>query len=125
VYETEPVGEVTDQRDFYNAAVKVETTLSPRELLATCKAIERRLGRTPGGTRGGPRPIDLDVLLIDDLAIAEEDFTVPHPELAERGFVLAPLVELDPDLTLPDGRTADQALAAIGSSKRVGQVSGW
>ena len=123
MYETEPVGEVTDQRDFYNAAVEIETTLTPRELLVACKQIEGEMGRSPHGARHGPRPIDLDVLLIDDLVIAEEDLTVPHPDLARRRFVLAPLAELEPRLTLSDGRTPDQALAAIGSGQAVEQVS--
>jgi 2-amino-4-hydroxy-6-hydroxymethyldihydropteridine diphosphokinase len=125
VYETEPVGEVADQRDFYNAVVKIETALGPRELLAVCKQIEAELGRAPAGVRHGPRPIDVDLLLIGDLTVAQEDLAVPHPELAARRFVLAPLAELDPDLTLPDGGTVRQALAAIGPGQRVEPVGAW
>jgi 2-amino-4-hydroxy-6-hydroxymethyldihydropteridine diphosphokinase len=123
VYETDPVGEVPDQRDFYNAVVGIESTLSPRDLLATCKRIEAELGRPAGGTRHGPRPIDLDVLLIDDLVIVDPDFAVPHPSLAERRFVLVPLAEIEPELTLPDGRTLEQALAAADPDQRVERIA--
>jgi 2-amino-4-hydroxy-6-hydroxymethyldihydropteridine diphosphokinase len=109
VYETEPVGEVLDQPDFYNAVVAVETNLSPHELLAACKGIERDLGRREGGARHAPRPIDLDLLIMEDVALAEEGLVIPHPELANRRFVLAPLEEL--------------ALAAIGDSQRVVRVT--
>jgi 2-amino-4-hydroxy-6-hydroxymethyldihydropteridine diphosphokinase len=122
VYETDPVGQIPDQRDFYNAVVEIETTLSPRDLLAACKRIERELGRPSGGPRHGPRPIDLDLLLSDDVVIADDDLTIPHPGLAERRFVLVPLAELDHELTLPDGRTLDQALAAADPEQRVEQV---
>jgi 2-amino-4-hydroxy-6-hydroxymethyldihydropteridine diphosphokinase len=123
IYQTAPVGELPDQRDFYNAVVEIESKLSPRDLLAACKRIEAELGRPAGGKRHGPRPIDLDVLLIDDLVISEPDFAVPHPSLAERRFVLVPLAELAPELTLPDGRTLDQALAAADPEQRVERVS--
>jgi 2-amino-4-hydroxy-6-hydroxymethyldihydropteridine diphosphokinase len=122
VYRTSPVGELTEQRDFYNAVVRVETSLPPRDLLAACKSSERKLGRPAEGPRHGPRPIDLDVLLIDDLVIADEDFSVPHPSLAERQFVLVPLAELAPELTLPDGRTLDQAIAAADPEQRVERI---
>jgi 2-amino-4-hydroxy-6-hydroxymethyldihydropteridine diphosphokinase len=122
VYETEPVGEVARQRDFYNAAVKVEIALQPRELLDRCKQIERELGRPPGGARGGPRPIDLDVLLVGDLAIADEWLVVPHPELVNRRFVLTPLLELEPDLSLPDGTPLARALALLGPGQRVVRI---
>ena len=64
VYETEPVGEVPDQRDFYNACIRIETGHDPEQLLDACKRVERELGREPGGLRHGPRPIDVDVLLL-------------------------------------------------------------
>ena len=114
VYETEPVGEVPDQRDFYNACLRVETELAPLELLDACKAIERALGRVPGGPRHGPRPIDVDVLLLEGVELSTARLTLPHPEVAVRRFVLVPLLELDPELTVPGvGRLAD-ALAALG-----------
>ena len=125
VYETEPVGLVLDQRDFYNACLRVDTSNGPVELLDACKAVERSLGRTPGGVRHGPRPIDVDVLLLDDLEFRSERLTLPHPEVTSRRFVLVPLLELDPSLTLPDGRALADALAALGDDsqdvRRVGE----
>ena len=109
VYQTEPQGEVSDQRDFLNACLEVDTSLSPEELLSACKAIERDLGRGPGGVRHGPRPIDVDVLLLGDLRRRSEGLILPHPGICARRFVIEPLLELDPGLTLPDGtRLADR-----------------
>jgi 2-amino-4-hydroxy-6-hydroxymethyldihydropteridine diphosphokinase len=123
VYETEPVGEILDQPDFYNAVVAVETDLSPRELLDACKKIERELGRPEGGPRHAPRPIDVDLLIIEDITLSEDGLVIPHPELANRRFVLDPLEELAPEVTLADGRTPAQALAALGDSQRVNRVT--
>ena len=87
----------------------METRLGPEELLEAAKDVEQRLGRVPGGPRHGPRPIDVDVLLLDDLEHSSTRLTLPHPEVAARRFVLEPLLELDPDLALPDGsRLADR-----------------
>ena len=119
VYETEPVGEVLDQRDFYNACVEIETPLGPEALLDACKAVERALGREPGGVRHGPRPIDVDVLLLGDDVHESPALRVPHRELTARRFVLVPLLELAPDLVVPGyGRAAD-ALAALGDGQAV------
>jgi len=117
VYETEPVGEVLDQRSFYNACVRIETAFGPEELLDACKAVERAFGRIQAGEEGyvkhGPRAIDVDLLLLDELRYSSERLTLPHREVTTRRFVLVPLLELDPELALPgDGRLAD-ALAAI------------
>jgi 2-amino-4-hydroxy-6-hydroxymethyldihydropteridine diphosphokinase len=102
--ETEPVGYL-DQPPFLNGACAVETELSPRELLDSLLAVERALGRERGtGPRWGPRTIDLDLLLYGHETVDEPGLTVPHPRLTERSFALEPLVELDPGLTLPDGR---------------------
>jgi 2-amino-4-hydroxy-6-hydroxymethyldihydropteridine diphosphokinase len=109
------------QPEFLNAALALETELTPRPLLAELKAIERRLGRDPLGERFGPRLIDLDILAIDDLCIDDfPDLVVPHPRLAERRFALEPLAELDPDLrpwaACPvehRDRTVAEALAAV------------
>jgi 2-amino-4-hydroxy-6-hydroxymethyldihydropteridine diphosphokinase len=114
VYETEPVGLVLDQREFYNACLRVETDHGPEGLLDACKAVERVLGRAPDGQRHGPRPIDVDVLLLDDERFESDRLTLPHPEVASRRFVLVPLLELDPKLTLPDGTRLSDALAALG-----------
>ncbi len=124
VYETEPVGLVLDQRDFYNACIRVETDLGPEGLLDACKAVERSLGREAGGVRHGPRPIDVDGLLLGSLEYRSERLTLPHPEVTSRRFVLVPLLELDPGLTLPDGARLADALAALGGAgqdvRRVG-----
>ncbi len=107
---TEPVG-ITDQPRFLNAAVAVETELSPRELLERLLDIERSLGRTREGPRGGPRTIDLDLLLYGDEVVDEPGLRVPHPRLTERRFALEPLDELGPDLVVP-GRGPVKALLA-------------
>jgi 2-amino-4-hydroxy-6-hydroxymethyldihydropteridine diphosphokinase len=123
VYETEPVGLVLDQREFYNACLRVETDHGPEELLDACKAVERSLGRAPGGVRHGPRPIDVDVLLLGDISgHVSERLTLPHPEVTSRRFVLVPLLELDPGLKLPDGRSLADALAALGPGQEVRRV---
>ena len=115
VYETEPVGDITDQRSFLNACVRVETDLDPEAVLDACKAVERALGRElgEGYVRHGPRPIDVDLLLLGDAAYASHRLTLPHREVTSRRFVLVPLLELAPDLEVPGrGRAAD-ALAAL------------
>lgn len=124
VYETEPVGEVLDQREFLNACARVETTLEPEGLLDAAKAVERELGRAPGGVRHGPRPIDVDVLLLGDRTYESKRLTLPHAEVTTRRFVLVPLLELDPDLRLPDGTPVAPALAALGPGQYVRRHSG-
>jgi len=101
--ETDPVG-MLDQPQFLNGACLVHTTLSPQALLGALLAIELRLGRTRDGVRWGPRTIDLDLLLFGERTVDTPGLTVPHPRLSERGFVLEPLLDLEPDLRLPDGR---------------------
>jgi 2-amino-4-hydroxy-6-hydroxymethyldihydropteridine diphosphokinase len=112
VYETEPVGEVTEQPEFFNAVVEMETSLDPEALLDACKAVEAALGRTPEGDAGyvrhGPRPIDIDILVLGDEPYASERLRIPHPALAERRFVLEPLAEIAPELEIPGvGRPGD------------------
>jgi 2-amino-4-hydroxy-6-hydroxymethyldihydropteridine diphosphokinase len=102
--ETDPVG-VVDQPRFVNAVAALETSLRPRELLVRLLGVERELGRDRAREeRWGPRTVDLDLLLYGDDVIDEPGLTVPHPRLAERAFVVVPLLELTPDLMLPDGR---------------------
>ena len=113
VYETAPQGEVTDQPDFLNACLRISTDLEPEALLDVCKEVERELGRAARGVRHGPRPIDVDVLLLGDLEHSSERLTLPHKEVATRRFVLEPLLELDPDLRLPDGRPLEELLPAV------------
>jgi 2-amino-4-hydroxy-6-hydroxymethyldihydropteridine diphosphokinase len=99
VYETAPWG-YTDQPNFLNQVIKAETDLTPEQLLATLKSAEVTLGRTPT-FRYGPRTIDLDLLLYDDLVMDTPQLTIPHPRLTERAFVLYPLADLTPDLRHP------------------------
>jgi 2-amino-4-hydroxy-6-hydroxymethyldihydropteridine diphosphokinase len=108
--DTDPVG-LLDQPRFLNGAAAVDTALEPRELLERLLGIERALGRERGGPRFGPRTVDLDLLLYGSRVVAEPGLTVPHPRLAERAFALEPLVELDPELALPDGRRLGELLA--------------
>ncbi|MDQ6818331.1 MAG: 2-amino-4-hydroxy-6-hydroxymethyldihydropteridine diphosphokinase [Actinomycetota bacterium] len=122
VYETEPVGLVLKQREFLNACLRVETERDPEELLDACKRVERELGRESGGPRHGPRPIDVDVLLLGGLEHRSERLTLPHPEVTSRRFVLVPLLELDPALTLPDGSSLEAALGAVGPGQEVRRV---
>jgi 2-amino-4-hydroxy-6-hydroxymethyldihydropteridine diphosphokinase len=118
VYETEPVGEVLDQAHFLNACLRVKTELGPEELLDAGKAVERELGREPGGPRHGPRPIDVDVLLLGGIEHSSPRLTLPHPEVPSRRFVLVPLLELDPDLATPGGSRLAGALAALGAGEQ-------
>jgi len=117
VYETAPQGEVTDQPDFLNACLKIRTSLGPEQLLDACKAVERELGRVPGGPRHGPRPIDVDVLLLGDLEHRSERLTLPHAEVTSRRFVLEPLLELEPHLTLPGGAPLARYLEAVAGQR--------
>ena len=123
VYETAPQGDLLDQADFLNACVRIATELPPEPLLDVCKQIERELGRAPGGPRHGPRPVDVDLLLLGGLEHRSERLVLPHPDITSRRFVLEPLLELDPQLALPDGtplagaldRVADQRVARVDS----------
>ena len=121
-YETEPVGEVLDQPDFLNAAIRIRTELEPEPLLEVCKAIEVEQGRMLAASRHSPRPLDIDLLLLGDLELRTERLTLPHPEVTSRRFVLAPLLELDPDLRLPDGTKLNDALDALGPGQRADRV---
>jgi 2-amino-4-hydroxy-6-hydroxymethyldihydropteridine diphosphokinase len=124
VYETEPQGDVTEQPDFLNACLRVQTELTAEELLDVCKEVERELGREQGGARHGPRPIDVDLLLVGELDLRTPRLTLPHPELRARRFVLEPLLELDPELSLPDGTPLRQELDRVRGQRveRVGQL---
>lgn len=119
LYETEPVGEYLDQPDFLNAAARISTELEPLELLDACKAVEVELGRVFAGPRHGPRPIDVDLLLLGDIELEHERLTLPHREVTSRRFVLVPLLELDPELALPDGSRVEEFLAGLGEGQNV------
>ena len=117
VYESEPVG-IADQPDFLNAVVAVETTLDPYQLLSHVNKIELEHGRQRI-TRWGPRTLDIDVLLYDDLEQDDPKLTIPHPGLTERRFVLEPLLEVEPDVTLPDGTSVRSVLEGLGDGQAV------
>lgn len=119
VYDTDPVGEVTDQASFLNACLSVWTELEPLPLLDAVKALEARLGRIAGGPRHGPRVIDIDVLLLGDLELAHERLNLPHEQVLSRRFVLIPALELDPELAVPDGRRLADALVGLPVSEGV------
>jgi 2-amino-4-hydroxy-6-hydroxymethyldihydropteridine diphosphokinase len=122
LYETEPVGEILDQPDFLNAAVRIRTQLEPEALLDLCKAIEVEQGRMLGGQHHGPRPLDLDLLLLGDVELESDRLTMPHPQVTSRRFVLEPLLELSPQLALPDGTPLAAALARLGPGQQVAKV---
>ena len=122
-YVTEPVGEILDQPDFLNAAVRIRTELVPEELLAACKRVEAERGRSFEAPRHSPRPLDVDLLLLGDLELKTDRLTLPHREVSTRRFVLIPLLELDPELTLPDGTRLAEALAALPPGQRVEQIT--
>lgn len=112
LWRTPPWGN-TNQPAFLNACVLIETRLPPPALLAVVKDIEREIGRTPG-ERWGPRLIDIDILFYDDSSLDEDALTIPHKNLFERAFVLAPLAEIAGDLIIGGRRVAD-ALDAVDS----------
>ena len=97
VYETDPVGGPDGQGPYLNLVVAIETELAPRSLLAICHRLESAAGRVRG-ERWGPRQLDVDILWIDGVTLADPDLSVPHPRLRERRFVLAPLRDVAPDL---------------------------
>ena len=116
-YDTDPVGEVLDQAPFLNACIAIATDLAPEALLDACKAVEADRGRIlagePGYVRHGPRPLDVDLLLLGDEPYRSERLTLPHEQVLSRRFVLIPLLELDFDLRTPDGRPLRDALAQL------------
>jgi 2-amino-4-hydroxy-6-hydroxymethyldihydropteridine diphosphokinase len=113
-YDTDPVGLVLDQAAFLNACIRIETELEPEALLDACKAVERDLGRDlEGGVRHGPRPIDVDLLLLGDTEYRSERLSLPHEQVTARRFVLIPLLELDFELRTPNGTRLSDCLAAM------------
>ena len=113
IYETEPWGGVEQPR-FLNLVCRVETPLTPEALLAAVKRVEERVGRTPRAERYGPREIDIDLLLQGGRVVSEQGLEVPHPRLAERVFVLVPLVEMASELRHPSlGVTMQELLARL------------
>lgn len=99
IYESEPVG-FLEQPWFLNVVIRIESKLTPRKLLRYCQSIEERLGRKREIPKG-PRTIDIDILFYADLVVAEPDLTIPHPEIANRRFVLEPMNEIAPAFVHP------------------------
>ena len=118
-YDTDPVGEVLDQPSFLNACLLVRTTLEPLPLLDAVKRLERELGRRDPARRHGPRPIDIDILLLGQLELEHERMSLPHAQLLSRRFVLIPALELDFELRAPDGIRLADALASLPTDEGV------
>ncbi|OIO04715.1 MAG: 2-amino-4-hydroxy-6-hydroxymethyldihydropteridine diphosphokinase [Desulfovibrionaceae bacterium CG1_02_65_16] len=119
IYTTEPQGAVKDQPWFKNCVVRLKAASdiwAPEGLLSTLQAVEAQMGRVRGEVVGGPRVIDLDLLLFGEAEMAGEYLTLPHPRMLERAFVLVPLRDIAPTLVFKDGRTIDQALAGLSYS---------
>jgi 2-amino-4-hydroxy-6-hydroxymethyldihydropteridine diphosphokinase len=110
IYETKPVGD-TDQPDFLNMAAMVETTLTPIELLKRCLSVETDMGRVRT-RRWGPRIIDVDLLVYNDITLETPELRLPHPEIVNRSFVLIPLNDIAPELHLSNGRSVGELAGA-------------
>lgn len=119
LYKTAPMGDGYS-RAFINAVLIIETTLAPRALLALGQGLERETGRT-GET--GDRTLDVDIILHGENTIEDPDLKIPHPRFMERLFVLVPLADLDPDLSLPGGITASEAATADKAGGTVEKIS--
>ena len=112
-YDTDPVGEVTDQPSFLNACIRIETEMAPLDMLDAVKGLERELGRSEARVRHAPRAIDVDVLLLGEHELEHPRMTLPHEQLLSRRFVLIPALELDFELSTPSGARLADALAAL------------
>ena len=112
VYETDPVGGPPGQGPYLNAVVELATAWSPRRLLERAKELEAAAGRRPG-PRWGPRPLDIDVLLVGGEVVDEADLQVPHPRWRQRAFVLVPLADLAPDVLAAAGVAVPAAAPGV------------
>jgi 2-amino-4-hydroxy-6-hydroxymethyldihydropteridine diphosphokinase len=115
LYRTKPVGPV-EQNDFTNAAVRVKTDLSPEDLMKKCLGLEAAMGRDRvSAVRWGPRVIDIDIILYDNLTIKNAEVEIPHPRFLERAFVLIPIAEIAPERTI-GGRNLRELASSIDST---------
>jgi 2-amino-4-hydroxy-6-hydroxymethyldihydropteridine diphosphokinase len=121
IYESSPWG-YEEQEDFLNLALEVETDLPPLELLELIKNIEKRMGRKPT-FRWGPRNIDIDILLYDDISFSHPSLVIPHPHLKERLFTLLPLQEIAPQILLPDGSSPFEEMNNLKKKQKVRKLS--
>jgi 2-amino-4-hydroxy-6-hydroxymethyldihydropteridine diphosphokinase len=118
-YDTQPIGPV-NQDNFLNATLKLETSLSPHQLLDELQRIETAVFKRVRTVHWGPRPMDLDILFYGDLVLTEEELTIPHPRLHERGFVLVPLAEIAPEFIHPVlHESVSELLASLKTNERV------
>ena len=117
LYKSKPVGP-QNQDDYINAVIKIETKLVPYQLLACLHDIEEQHGRIRK-EHWGPRILDLDILIFGNEIMVDEKLTIPHPEIENRSFVLAPLIEIDPDCIIPKKGLASDLLATIGKDNIV------
>jgi 2-amino-4-hydroxy-6-hydroxymethyldihydropteridine diphosphokinase len=126
VYETEAIGGPPDNPLFLNTVLQIQTTLAPLQLLEACLAVEDDFGRSRP-VRWAPRTLDIDILFYADQILSEELLTIPHPRLQERAFVLAPLMEIAPDLRHPllDQTVTELAAASIGVEELVPFRTTW
>jgi 2-amino-4-hydroxy-6-hydroxymethyldihydropteridine diphosphokinase len=117
VWATAPVGGPADQPEFLNVVVEIDPgALAPADVLAAANDVEAELGRIRD-VRWGPRTIDIDVLLWGDLTSDDPSLTIPHPRMHERAFVVMPLLDLDPDPRMPDGRRLVELPAPAGEAR--------
>jgi 2-amino-4-hydroxy-6-hydroxymethyldihydropteridine diphosphokinase len=126
VYETEAIGGPPDNPSFLNTVLKIQTSLDPHQLLKSCQMVEDEFGRSRP-VRWAPRTLDIDILIYNDLMICEEQLTIPHPGLQERAFVLAPLLEIAPNLKHPllDQTITELAAACAGIAELVPLRTTW
>lgn len=117
LYRTEPVG-VKDQPEFLNAVISIKTALSPHELLKACLSTEQKMGRVRI-KRWGPRNVDIDILMYNDVVLDSQDLNLPHPRLCERNFVLIPLADITGKLPVCNGMTANELMAVNKDESKV------